>query len=69
MILCPDCFHGISEAVAFLRAYKRVYSCFSDLHIQIFGSPDFQPEFRVLNKSAVSSPDKLLSVMDLCDTV
>ena len=54
MILCPDCFHGISEAVAFLRAYKRVYSRFSDLHIQIFGSPDFQPEFRVLNKSAVS---------------
>lgn len=39
---CADCFKRISEAVAFLRAYKRVYSRFSDLHIQIFGSPDFQ---------------------------
>ena len=59
-ILCPDCFHGISKTGVVFRADQRVYRHCADLHIQVFGSPDFQHGVQ---------GDKLLSVMNLCDTL
>lgn len=41
-ILCPDCAQGIGKAGVVFRADQRVYRHGADLHIQVFGSPDFQ---------------------------